>query len=267
MDRRQFTRLAGAATLAGLPGRAFADEVLDRVLAGDHRVPGDRERDIHRNPRETLIFFGLRPGMTVVEITPGTGYFDVLAPYAKATGGKYIGTGAPSAVMTAKMANAGLYGAPTFTGTPVGPTSGPLAPPGSVDMVVTFRNVHNWLWREGVAEKVFGDSAAALKSGGILGVVEHRADPRPETVRNGRRAADGYVATATVVELARQAGLRLDGQSEVNANPRDTKDHPFDVWTLPPTNRATAPLPADWNPEKYRQIGESDRMTLRFVKP
>jgi predicted methyltransferase len=264
MDRRQFALAAGAVSLAGLPAAARADDVLKGVMAGAHRLATDKARDVHRHPEESLTFFGLKPGMTIIEIVPGTGYFDILAPYAKATGGKYIATGADTNFRE-RLRNAALYGTPAFTGA-FNLNSGPLAPAGSADLVVTFRNVHNWLWTQGLADKAFRDFAAVLKPGGVLGVVEHRADPRPETVQNGRRASDGYVARATILALAQQAGLRLDGESQVNANPKDTKDHPYGVWTLPPTNRATPPLPEGWNPEKYRQIGESDRMTLRFVK-
>ena len=264
MDRRQFTLAAGALAAGGLAGPALADDALKGVMAGSHRLASDKARDTHRHPEESLTFFGLKPGMTVIEIVPGTSYFDILAPYAKATGGKYIATGADTNFRT-RLENAAVYGTPTFTGA-FNLNSGPLAPAGSADMVVTFRNVHNWLWTQGLAEKALRDFAAVLRPGGIVGVVEHRADPRPETVQGTRRASDGYVARATIVSIAQAAGLRLDGESQVNFNPKDTKDYPQGVWTLPPTNRATPPLPADWNPDKYKQIGESDRMTLRFVK-
>jgi predicted methyltransferase len=138
-------------------------------------------------------------------------------------------------------------------------------------MVVTFRNIHNWMWQPGQLDKFFADSAAALKPGGVLGVEEHRADPRPETVTDGRAGADGYVSKATIVAAAQKAGLVLEASSEINANPKDTKDHPFGVWTLPP-NSWTSPrnrgeTPAGFDAAKYKAIGESDRHTLRFRKP
>jgi predicted methyltransferase len=145
-------------------------------------------------------------------------------------------------------------------------TSGPLGPPGSADMVITARNIHNWLWVPGQLDKAMKDFHAVLKPGGILAVEEHRADPRPMAEQGGRLASDGYVSTKAVIEAATKAGFKLDGQSEVNANPKDKKDHPFGVWTLPPTNRVGRTLPANWDPAVYKAVGESDRMTLRFKK-
>jgi predicted methyltransferase len=138
-------------------------------------------------------------------------------------------------------------------------------------MVVTFRNFHNWYWQPGMVDKYFADFAAALKPGGVLGVVDHRADPRPEANANGRLGGDGYVSKASIVTAAQKAGLVLEAESEVNANPKDTKDHPFGVWTLPP-NSWTSPrnqgeTPAGFDAAKYKAIGESDRLTLRFRKP
>jgi predicted methyltransferase len=145
-------------------------------------------------------------------------------------------------------------------------SSGPLAPPGSADLVLLARNLHDWMGEPGVPEKAMRDFYAALKPGGILAVEQHRADPRPMK----KDASDGYMSTAVVVQLAEKAGFKLEDQSEINANPKDTKDHPFGVWTLPPT-RQSAPRGQPANPNfdhaKYDAIGESDRMTLRFRKP
>lgn len=262
MNRRQTLLAMSALTLVGAPGVSFAqDAALRAAIAGAHRSPNEKARDQYRRPEQALAFWGLRPGMTVVEISPGSGYWtEILAPYAKATNGKYIATG--NAI---PRTSDPVYGAPTFTGA-FNLQSGPIAPPASADMVLTARNIHNWMWQPGMLEKAMKDFHAVLKPGGILAVEEHRADPRPETVQGNRRASDGYVATKTVIDAATAAGFRLAGQSEVNANPKDKKDHPAGVWTLPPTNRVPNPQPEGWNPQTYKDIGESDRMTLKFVK-
>lgn len=237
---------------------------LKSAVANPARSSANTVRDIHRHPAETLTFFGLKPGMTVIEIAPGSYYPEILAPYLKATGGKYIGTGNP----VAAVADQNVWGPQSYV--PFGRESGPLVPAGSADMVLTFRNIHNWMWQPGFLDKAMTDFATALKPGGVLGVVEHRADPRPETVANGRAASDGYVSKATIVAAATKAGLVLEAESEINANPKDTKDHPFGVWTLPP-NSWTAPrggvTPEGFDAAKYKAIGESDRQTLRFRKP
>lgn len=251
----------GATPIAATP----ADASLTAAIANPARTETNKVRDIHRHPAETLAFFGLKPGMTVIEVQPGSYYAEILSPYAKATGGKYIGTGNG----VAAVADQAVWGPQTYV--PLNKDSGPLVPAGSADIVLTFRNVHNWMWQPGVLDKYMADFAAALKPGGVLGVVEHRADPRPETVANGRSATDGYVSKATIVAAATKAGLVLDAESEINANPKDTKDHPFGVWTLPP-NSQSAPrgggaAPEGFDPAKFKAIGESDRHTLRFRKP
>lgn len=245
---------------------AAADAGLAAAIANPSRADGNKVRDVHRHPAETLAFFGIKPNMTVVEIAPGGGYYaEILAPYLTAGGGKYIGTGNQIAALSDQT----KWGVQTYV--PFNATSGALGAPGSADMVLTFRNIHNWMWQPGFLDKAMGDFAAVLKPGGVLGVVEHRADPRPETVANGRAASDGYVAKATIVAAAAKAGLVLEAESEINANPKDTKDHPFGVWTLPP-NAMVAPrgggaAPEGFDPAKYKAIGESDRHTLRFRKP
>ena len=254
---------AGAAAVSAAPLAAFAqsDKLLTQVIAGAQRSNENKIRDKFRHPAETLLFWGLKPGATVVEIMPGTGGYwtEILAPYLKATGGKYIGTGARAS----RFAEEDVFGKVAFV--PWGLNTATLVPAGTADLVFTSRNVHDWMWTPGMVDKAMKDFYAALKPGGVLGVEDHRADSRPMVPE----ARDGYVATAYMVGEVEKAGFKLDGKSEVNANPKDTKDHPFGVWTLPPTRRDSQPgvtKPADFNPAKYEAIGESDRMTLRFKK-
>ena len=254
--------------LAAAP--AFAqttpDAALKTAIANPARAEAHKVRDGHRHPAETLAFFGIKPNMTVVEIAPGSGFYtEILSPYLAQGGGKYIATGNAMA----QLSDAVKWGAQSYV--PFNATSGPLGAAGSADMVLTFRNIHNWMWQPGFVDKAMVDFATVLKPGGVLGVVEHRADPRPEADVGGRKAGDGYVSRATIVEAAKKAGLVLEAESEINANPKDTKDHPFGVWTLPP-NSWTSPrnqgeTPAGFDAAKYKAIGESDRHTLRFRKP
>jgi len=278
MSHRLSALLAAAiVAVIAQPAAAAEDAALKAAVAGPQRGEAHVARDAARHPYETLSFWGLAPKQTVIEISPGSGYWtEILAPYAKATGGTYVAAVADTANpklseaarkgranFEAKYADEAKFGKITYVG--FGPDSGPLGAPGSADMVITARNIHNWLWQEGMLDKAFKDFAAVLKPGGVLAVEEHRADPRPQA----GDARDGYVATSTVVAAAEKAGFKLAGQSEINANPKDTKDHPFGVWTLPPS-RNTAPngKPADpaFDRTKYDAIGESDRMTLKFVK-
>ncbi|HEY9237124.1 MULTISPECIES: class I SAM-dependent methyltransferase [Phenylobacterium] len=275
----RLSALFAAAALAVVvqPAAAAEDTALKAAIAGPQRGEAHVARDAARHPTETLTFWSVAPRQTIIEISPGSGYWtEILAPYAKATGGTYVAAVADTAnpklsegarkgraSFEAKYADAAKYGNISYVG--FGPVSGPLGAPGSADMVITARNIHNWMWQEGMVDKAFKDFAAVLKPGGVLAVEEHRADPRPQI----GDARDGYVATSTVVAAAEKAGFKLAGQSEANANPKDTKDHPFGVWTLPPS-RNTAPngKPADpsFDRTKYDAIGESDRMTLKFVK-
>lgn len=213
----------------------------------------------------------------MIEVSPGGGYWtEILAPYAAATKGRYIagvadlsnpklseGARKGRADFEARFADVARYGKVEYVG--FGATSGPLGAPGLADIVLTARNIHNWMWTPGMLPKVMNDFNAVLKKGGILAVEEHRADPKP-MAPDGR---DGYVSEAAVIAAAEAAGFRLDARSEINANPKDTKDHPFGVWTLPPTRRSAGPgaqPAADFDRARYDAIGESDRMTLRFVK-
>ena len=250
---------------------AALDAALTPVLAGAWRSDANRARDVYRHPRETLSFFGVRPEQTVIEIWPGGGWYaEVLAPMLQAQG-HYIGVmPAPSGSETSRAnttRNNDKLRA-TFAARPDLFSKGQLieadsaAPvlgaPGSADVVLTFRNVHNWVMADRQAQ-MFKAMFAVLKPGGTLGVVDHRA-------RADQPAAEmkssGYLPEAYVIKLAEDAGFVLDAKSEVNANPHDTKDYAEGVWTLPPTLTL-----GDEDREKYKAIGESDRMTLRFIKP
>ena len=244
-------------------------DAVAAALASPHRKVEHRARDPFRHPAETLAFFGFEPHMTVVEILPGSGWYtEILAPALRAGGGKLIAANyGPESegeyrqrsyhAMKERFAAApALYGnAEIVLFDP--PQAIEVAPPGSVDMILTFRNTHNWV-RAGAAEAVFAAFHRALVPGGVLGVVQHRAAPGVDPVASAKR---GYVPQAHVVALAEAAGFVLDATSEINANPRDTKDHPDGVWNLPPVFMAR-----DENRAHYAAIGESDRMTLRFVK-
>jgi predicted methyltransferase len=254
-----------------------ADAALHDVLESPLRPAKDSARDRYRHPYESLQFWGLRPGLTVMDLEPWGGYWtEILAPYAAKTAGVYIaGTSdltdpkttdrqrKNTAAFQAKYVDAARYGHIRYVG--FGPASGPLGAPSSVDIVLTSREIHNWIGG-GHLDKSLADIFAVLKPGGVLAVEDHRADPRPQ--KPG--ATDGYVAVKTVVDAAAKAGFLLDASSDINANPKDTKDHPFGVWTLPPS-RQSAPDGAPPNPAfdhtRYDAIGESDRMTLRFRKP
>ncbi|HWE45432.1 MAG TPA: methyltransferase [Caulobacteraceae bacterium] len=250
---------------------------LQWAVAGNWRA-ADRPQDRWRHPEQTLLFFGVGPGATVVEVWPGRGYWtEILAPYLAHNDGVLyaanfqLGPHADPAqaeiVSRFKERFDGdreLYGALKMT--QFGPTSGPLAPAGSADLVLFMETVNAWMG-DALVDKAFRDAFAALKPGGILGVEQHRA--QPDAVQDPS-AASGYVTEAYVKKLAEEAGFVFSASSEINANPKDTKDHPFGVWTLPPT-RLSAPRGQPENPNfnhaKYDLIGESDRMTLKFRKP
>jgi len=249
-----------------------AGALLDAAIAGSQRSDEEKARDNWRHPKETLQFFGVEPGMAVVEVWPGGGWYsNILAPYLNSGGGVYIAAHVdPAASERAAAAverfretfsNKAIYGDVRITAL----GAGEIAEPGSVDVVLTFRNIHNWM-SGGTADDNFKTFFAALKPGGVLGVVEHRADEGQDE----RDGTTGYVKVSTVKELAEAAGYIFAGASEINANPADTKDHPFGVWTLPPVRRSAASAGQEdpsFDRNKYDAIGESDRMTLKFVKP
>jgi predicted methyltransferase len=242
---------------------------LKTVIAGSHRAEADKARDQYRHPLETLTWFGVKDNMTVVELVPGGGWYtDILAPFLKERGAYYAASFDPESDVEYMRkgaqrfkekidANTEMLGKTQITVLSP-PNKTEIAPAGSADMVLTFRNVHNWM-AAGHAAAVFQAAYKALKPGGILGVVEHRGNP---TVAQDPKAASGYVREDHVIKLAEEAGFKLVDRSEINANPKDTKDYAQGVWTLPPVLRMK-----EVDKEKYLAIGESDRMTLKFVKP
>ncbi|HEX5460451.1 MAG TPA: methyltransferase domain-containing protein [Steroidobacteraceae bacterium] len=250
------TCMAGASPSSASPSSKLAD-----IIAGPQRTPSFKARDRFRHPLQGLEFFGLEPDMNVVEIWPSGGWWtEILAPYLRAHGKYYAAIEPPfrDVAFRDKIASAPQYYDHVIVTEAGPPDHWQIAPPGSVDLVLTFRNVHNWL-EAGDAKQMFAAMYRALKPGGVLGLVEHRAPP-------GTTRADwvktGYVSEDFVIRLARESGFRLAAKSEINANPRDTKDYPKGVWTLPPTLTLGRKDRA-----KYLAIGESDRMTLKFVKP
>jgi predicted methyltransferase len=236
------------------------DPALAAIIDGPQRSNANKARDRYRHPLEVLTFFGVKADSNVVEIVPGkAGYWaEILAPYLKDRG-HYTASGDPErdiAPLKARMAaSPELYGKTIITEFTGGDQE--IAPPGTADFVLTFRNIHNWM-RAGTADAAFWAFYKALKPGGILGVEEHRG--RPDQPQDPQ-ATSGYVRQDYAIALAEKAGFKLLGSSEVNANPKDTKDYPEGVWTLPPTYRLK-----DQDRKKYSAIGESDRFVLKFVK-
>ncbi len=251
------------------PSQAAQSDALRAAVDATTRTAGNRARDAYRHPTETLAFFAVKPSDTVVEIWPGGGWYtEILAPYLASGGGKLIlaspewGRGG---ITKLKTADAALYGKLTVADFPVFDGKAAEIAPGTVDAVLTFRNVHNFKMgykRDDKADysvDAFRQIFAMLKPGGVLGIEDHRL---PESADAERERSSGYIKTSTVVRLAEQAGFKFAGASEINANSKDTADWPDGVWTLPPSFALE-----DKDREKYRAIGESDRMTLKFVKP
>lgn len=242
---------------------------LSAAVDNPDRTPQYAARDRYRHPAETLAFFGVAPTSTVVEIWPGGGWYtEILAPYLAAGGRLYAAHfPADSEVDFFRRSRAAfakrvesepeLFAATQVTDF-YPPSAAVAAPQGVADFVLTFRNVHNWL-KAGFAEQAFANFASLLKAGGVLGVVEHRAKPGTS---DQQMIDSGYVTEQKVIDLAERAGLVLQARSDINANPADDTRHPRGVWTLPPTLRL-----GDEDRQRYLQIGESDRMTLKFTKP
>ncbi len=250
---------------------------LEWAAAGPWRL--EPERDVYRHPVQTLNFFGIKPEMTVVEVYPGRGWYTaVIAPFLAKGGGRLIAAGFdPVGADEAQLATLVEFKAKfvnqprTFGSVDTAPFSArttTIDPPGdgAADMALVMRNVHTFM-AGGFAPQAFKALFNVLKPGGVLGIEEHRAK---STGLQDPQAGTGYVQEEFIKLLAEDAGFKFAGSSEINANPKDTKDHPFGVWTLPPTLQ-TAPLGEPANPSfdssKYKAIGESDRMTLKFVKP
>ena len=259
-----------AAGLIAAPATASAashgEDALAKAIAGDHRAERHVGRDDARNPKETLEFFGFEPSLTVIEVYPGGGWYtEILAPALRGHG-QLIAAHFDAAATVEYMqrvrgeylaklaAEPDVYSDVTVIGYAPG-SDDALGQPGSADLVVTFRGLHGFHRNEAL-DKFFSDAFNVLKSGGTLGVVQHRAQPEAAPEEGA------YMPQAYVVAQAEAAGFTLAASAEINANPRDTADHPGGVWALPPTLRH-----GDEDREKYVAIGESDRMTLRFVKP
>ena len=268
--RRAMTIAITSSALA-LTGVAVAQPAAQRsaiakAVAAPSRTPANVARDRYRHPVETLTFFGVKPTDTVVELIPGGGWYtEILAPYLAR--GRYIAAGNPArglnGVKALQTKDPALYGKVTLAAFPSASAAGTgiaVVPDGSADVVLTFRNIHN-LRFDGIdrTRAAFAEMFRMLKKGGTLGIVEHRL---PEARDSAAEEKSGYMKVSSVVGFAKAAGFELVGQSEINANPKDTADYPEGVWTLPPNYRLK-----DVDRAKYEAIGESDRMTLKFRKP
>jgi predicted methyltransferase len=253
---------------------------IERAMLGDHRSEANMTRNRYRHPVGTLTFLGLQDGMNVMEIWPGGGWYtEVLAPVMRHHGQFIVAaydTDVPDQppyryrlqmeLLDKFAARPDVYDQVAIV--PFSPPdSASLGAAGSLDLILTFRNTHGWIG-DGIADKVFAEFARVLKPGGILGVVQHRAAADADPLKS---AETGYVSEAAVIELARKAGLYLEARSEVNSNPADSRDHEGGVWTLPPGFALCEEIEDQTELQacqaKYRAIGESDRMTLRFRKP
>ena len=260
------------------PKLASQEGTLEWAVSGNWRNAVDKARDKYRHPIEMLNFFEIRPRSQVVDMWPGAGYMtEILAPYLAHGKGQYVAALFEPGNLAEKATislgdkyqahfggNRKLYGTPVYAA--FGPESGPLVAAATADLVLMLLVIQDWM-SAGIAEKAFSDAFGALRPGGVLGVEQHRADIG---AAQDPAATNGYVQEPFVKQLAAEAGFQYVGSSEMNANPKDDKDHPFGVWTLPP-QRLTAPRGQPPNPEfdgsLYESIGESDRMTLKFRKP
>lgn len=245
-----------------------ADDSLGKAVNAEHRTVENKARDIYRHPQETLSFFGMQPDMKVLEILPGRGWYtEILAPALKENGQLTVASFGENHTndylrslhndfMKILDDNPNVYGKVKRAVFKEETYLKDVAD-SSQDMVVTFRNTHNWI-RYGGVEDAYRSFYRVLKKGGVLGVVQHRANKGDDVKESAQK---GYVPESYLIKLAESMGFELVAKSEINANPKDTKDYPEGVWTLPPTYRLK-----EVDKEKYTTIGESDRMTLRFVK-
>lgn len=262
---------AAGALLAGCAatgGRETTANALDLILAGNQRTPADRSRDQYRHPKATLLFFGIRPDTRVLQVWPESGWYTkIIAPLVRADGSYFAGVMTPdrgsrflqvrradySRLLTTRL---DLYGRVRLVTFPLNGRD--AVPPGSVDMVLSFGGLHEWM-ALGDAPQALATIYRALASGGVFGMVDNRGDP---AVPQDPQAKSGYVRQDYAIRLIEAAGFRLVATSEVNANPNDTKNYPAGVWTLPPDYRL-----GNIDRARYQAIGESDRFTLKFVKP
>lgn len=246
-------------------GKSQGQMTLSQAVKSEGRTEAFTLRDKYRHPQETLEFFGIRADMTVIEISPGAGwYMEILAPFLNQSGQYIMATNEPlksyevtnnEKIQTWLNANPQVKAKLKVVS--FNPPSINLGKNNSADMVLTFRNAHNWISKK-AAEKAFKAFYNVLKPGGVLGVVDHRS---PESIKDPL-VKSGYVRESVIIKLAQNAGFKLDAKSEINANPKDKTLHPRGVWTLPPSLRL-----GGQNKERYEKIGESDRMTIRFIKP
>ncbi|HEU5135177.1 MAG TPA: methyltransferase domain-containing protein [Steroidobacteraceae bacterium] len=265
-----------AVTTVGIAAANKKDvQAIEKAVAGDWRKPEAKARDAERHPTDALAFWGLKPKMTILELQPGGGWWtEILAPYAKANKGEFYATASDTADpgmsenarkaradFEARFADTATYGKVNLVNW--GPNAAPL-PANKFDFVLAARVFHGWT-NQGRVDVNLANIYNSLKPGGVLGVEQHRGNPGQEPAVN-----KGYATEQAVIDAATRAGFKFDGKSEINANPKDTKDHPFGVWTLPPTRQSSEggkPVDPAFDRAKYDAIGESDRMTLRFVKP
>jgi predicted methyltransferase len=252
---------------------ATTSSALDDAMSGEHRSAENKARDKYRRPKETLAFFGFRSDMTVVEIWPGGGWYtEILAPALKENGKlyavqysvnpqysyqrRYFGAFLTKAGESPDVFRDVIVTAMDF------PYQLNIAPSGAADLVVTFRNAHNWVssgYHKASAQLAFQAMFDVLKPGGVLGIVDHRW---PDAENEDPHAEDGYISEERLIAFAEEAGFEFAGRSDVNRNAKDTHDHPEGVWTLPPSFALD-----EQDREKYLAIGESDRLTIKFVKP
>lgn len=280
----QFRNLAAGAALGMLATLASTGveanqkkdvAAIDAAVSGSWRPAEAKERDSERHPADSLAFWGLKPGMTILEVQPGQGWWtQILAPYARANKGEFYATGADladpelsenakkgRADYEAKWADSAVYGKVNLVNW--GPKAAPL-PANKFDFVMLTRGMHGWV-RDNRADANLANIFNSVKPGGVLAIEQHRAKAGQDPA-----TFNGYLDESYVISIVEKAGFKLDGKSEINANPKDTKDHPFGVWTLPPARQSTSggkPVDPAFDRAKYDAIGESDRMTLRFVKP